>query len=1100
MSRRDDKPKVLLTALLSCSFPLLAQEVDATVTGQVTTHRGAPLGNAQIRITNTITDITRETQSDPGGDYVVRFLQAGMYDIRVAVGGRQEGVLNGFLLRAGQTLRLDFRLRPIYGVEKQVSPTYTWMQTESVAVRRLVERRNIRDLPLNGRNFIQLTQLLPGIVPGTPGSIATQQGRASLAEASPETGVTMIGANGARDSANRYFLDGVEFLDFQSNSYPFSPSIDALSELKVETNTYSALYGAAPGAQVDLITQSGGARYHGAAWLFNRNDFFSQTRDVIAEETLEPPRLNRNQYGFNFGGPTTVPRVFSPESTSFFFVNYEGGRLREGLVSEPLRVPPLAMRGGDFRGLRNARTGEPIVLRDPLGVGILNNTAPAEALSEPAAAFLGFVPLPYAEEGPFNFRTADRKAIARQEQAMIRLDQNLATDNLLTGRYAFNETSEEGAPLWGSDERFNTARAQNLLGQYTRSISATRVNQFRLGWNRLSDRERFGTSENPAFDVAGKMGLPRAPGRPLDFGPPNITIDGPDGVFNVFGLPRPGGPRERVNNTLQISNVVAWQQGNHMLRFGGDWLSKRYTLRQARNPRGAFVFDGSYTGSALADFMLGYVRTAEIAPTATEVRLGTAWTSLFVQDDWRVRPNLTVSMGMRHDRIPNFSARDGQMVNIEQRGFALTEFVTPETSLYGRRMTIASPTNFGPRFGVAWAPSFLSNLVVRAGYGFYFTPNLPGAAFRMGEAAQETRAAAVQGALTGPPDVFLSDPFAAVPGDSGFNLAVSVDPYLRESYIQHWNLSVQRRIPLGFQLDAGYAGSKGTRLMTTIDDINRPVEVADPRDSGLAPLNERRRFPEFARPVSAEKSIGNSIYHSFQASASRSSQYGLEMVLAYTFSGCYSGPTDAGGLVDGGVYAGRIQDLYNLRADRSLCAFDVRHRFTGSVIYETSVRRVPLFKWLFDGWRIAAIPTLSSGMPAPVFNNLDTTGIGFPSRPDKLEGHSGMLPGGDRTWQRWFNVDAFAAPAFGRFGTAPRTGAVRLPGVMNLDMSFARAFNLRDDRKVEFRAEVFNVANHFNPPPGALDLNLQSQGFGSVGGGVQGVTSRVIQLAMKIQF
>ncbi|HAX41024.1 MAG TPA: carboxypeptidase regulatory-like domain-containing protein [Bryobacteraceae bacterium] len=1100
MTSRHYRPAIFLGILLSGAHWLPGQEVDATVTGQVTTHRGESLGNAQVSIRNTITGITRETQSDPGGVYVVRFLQAGIYDILVMVEGRQEGVLNSFLLRAGQTLRLDFRLHPLLGVEKQVSPTYTWMQTESVAVRRLVERRNIRDLPLNGRNFVQLTQLLPGVVAGTPGSLATRQGRASLAEASPETGVTVIGANGARDSANRYFLDGVEFLDLQSNSYPFAPSIDALTEVKVETSTYSSLYGAAPGAQVDLITQSGGAKYHGAAWLFNRNDFFSQARDVVAGETLAPPRLNRNQYGFNLGGPTTVPRVISPESTSFFFLNYEGGRLREGLVSEPLRVPPVAMRTGDFRGLTNARTGEPILLRDPLGVGIQGNVAPNAALSEPAAVFLGYVPGPNAEEGPFNFRTPDRKARARQEQAIARLDQNLAADNLLTGRFAFNETSEKGAPLWGKDERFNLARAQNLLGQYTRSISATRVNQFRLGWNRLADRESFGSSGEPDLDVAGKMGLTHAANRPLDYGPPNIRIDGPDGVFDVFALPRPGGPRERVNNTWQISNTMAWQQGNHTLRFGGDWLNKRYTLRQARDPRGTLVFDGSYTGSALADFLLGYVRSAEIAPTPTVVRLGTNWGSLFVDDDWRVRPNLSISLGMRYDQIPNFSARDGRMVNIEQSGFALTGLVTPQTSRFGRRMTMASPTNLGPRFGIAWSPARLPNTVVRAGYGWYFTPNLPGAAFRMGEAEQETRAAAVQGSLTGEPDTFLANPFAAVPADSGFNLAISVDPYLRESYIQHWNLSLQRRVPLGFRLDASYAGSKGTRLMTTIDDLNRPVEVVDPRETGLAPLNERRRFPAFARPVAGEKSIGNSIYHSLQTSASRSSQYGLEMVLAYTLSSCYSGPTDSGGQVEGGAYAGRIQDLYNLRADRSLCAFDVRHRFTGSVIYETNIRGVPLLKWLFDGWRIAAIPTLSSGMPAPVFFNVDTTGTGFPSRPDQLAGQSGMLPAGDRTWERWFNVDAFAATGFARFGTSPRTGAVRLPGVINMDMSFARAFNLRDDRKVEFRAEVFNVANHFNPPPGSLDLNLQSQGFGSIGGGVQGVTTRVIQLAVKIQF
>jgi hypothetical protein len=909
----------------------------------------------------------------------------------------------------------------------------------------------------------------------------------------------VIGASGARDSANRYFLDGVEFLDFETNSYAFAPSVDSLSEVKVETNTYSALYGAAHGAQVDLVTRTGGTNYHGTLWQFNRNDFFSQTRDVIAGRTLKPLRLNRNQYGVNLGGPTTIPNRFSPESTSFFFLNWERGNLRQGEADELFLTPPTAMRQGDFRSLTNARTGEPIALQDPLGVGIEGNRIPAALLSQPSLAFLGFVPQPNTLEGPYNYRARDRKGRARQDNYLGRLDHNLRSNNLITARYVFNETDEQNAPLWGNDERQNRARGQNLLMQYTRTVSATRINQFRFGWNRLSDRERFATTGNPAFDVAGAMGIPGLSRRPLDYGPPAVTIDGPDGVFDVFGLPRSSGPRNRENRSFQVSNVLAWQQRRHMIRAGGDWILKREDIRLARNPRGTFAFDGRYTGSALADFMLGYVSTAEAAPTPTEAKLESRWFSAFVQDDWRVQPDLTLSFGLRYDRLPAFHQRDGRAVNIEQDGFRLTELVEASESRFGRRMVDTSPTNFGPRFGLAWAPTAVPNLVLRAGYGFYFTPARPGVAFRMAEGAQENRAVAVQGALTGVPDLRLENPFAGAA--EGLNLAVSVDPYIRDAYTQHWNFSIQRRVLFDILLDAAYAGTKGTRLPVTLDDINRPVDAVDPRQPGVAPLDARRANPAFARAVLGEKSIGTSSFHSFQAAASRSSTFGLELVLAYTWSKCMSGPGDAGAMLDGGAYVGRPQDLYNLQADRSLCGFDVSHRLSGSAIYETSFRTGPaLFKWLFDGWRIAAIPTAASGMPAPVFSNLDTTGTGLPSRPDRLAGQTGDLAARDRTWQRWFNVEAFAAPDFGRFGTAPRTGAVRLPGVLNLDLAFARAFNLADARRLELRAEIFNVTNHFNPQPGALDLNLQSQTFGSVGRGVQGVTTRVIQLAGKVYF
>jgi hypothetical protein len=1078
-----------------------AQEVDATVLGEVQTRRGVPLANARVTLTNSETGISRETVTDPAGFFAIRFLQAGVYSIRVEAPDRQVGALEDFSLRAGQVLRLDFVLRPAEEVQAQASPSHTWMQTEGAAVRRLVEPRNIRDLPLNGRNFVQLAQLLAGVFPATPGSIASTQGRASLGESSPQTGFTALAANGFRDTSNRYFLDGVEFLDFETNSYPFSPSIDSLAEVKVETSAYSALYGAAPGAHIDLITQTGGARYHGTFWAFNRNDFFSQTKDVIAGESLTPPRLNRNQYGVNFGGPIHVPDVLAPEASSFFFVNWEGGRLREGVVGSLRRVPPLAMREGDLSGLVNARDGSPIVLRDPLGVGLIGNRIPPPLLSRPAQAFLSFVARPNAEEGAFNYRSEDQKARARQENAAARLDQKLRSDNLLTARYNFSETYERGAAFWGHDERRNQARGQNILAQYTRSFGPRRVNQLRLGWNRLAENESFGSTGLEGFDVGGAMNIPLLSRRPEDYGPPSIAIDGPDGAFDVYSLPSVSGPRARANYSLQVSNVLAWQRGPHTVRAGGDWIRKHDYWRLARNPRGSFTFDGSYTGSALADFLLGYVRSAEVAPTAANEQLQTDWQSAFVQEDWRARPGLTLSFGWRWDRIPPFYERRGEMVNIEQEGFRLTRFVAAGESRFGRRMRETSLTNFGPRFGLAWAPGFLGKVVVRTGYGMYFSPNHPGPSFRMAEAAQETQAATVQGALDGVPNVFLANPFPAPPANGVSSLAVSVDQHLRDAYAQHWNFTVQRKVIFNFLFDAGYVGSKGTRLPVTIDDLNRPVEVVDPRSPGLLPLDQRRPNQQFPRAVLAEKSIGTSNFHSFQASAFRSSSSGLELVLAYTWSKCLSGPGDAGGMVPGGAYAGRPQDIYNLQADRSLCAFDRTHRFTGSAIYETSMRRGPAaLQWLLDGWRIAAIPTLSSGPPAPIFFNVDTTGTGLVSRPDRLAGQRGDLPAADRTYARWFNTDAFAPAPFGRFGTAPRTGAVRLPGIRNIDLAFARALNWREQRRVELRAEVFNAANNFNPSPATVDLNLQSATFGSIGGGVQGVTTRVIQLAAKVHF
>jgi hypothetical protein len=759
------------------------------------------------------------------------------------------------------------------------------------------------------------------------------------------------------------------------------------------------------------------------------------------------------------------------------------------------------MRQGNFEGLVNARDGSPIVLRDPLGAGIVGNRVPASSLSQPALAFLDFVPLPNAEEGPLNYRAPDGKALATQDNFSARLDQNLKGNNLLTARYSYNQTFNQGAPFWGNDERSNEARGQNALLQYTRSFGPRRVNQLRAGWNRIADSESFGTTGNPEFDVGGAMKIPQLSRRPEDYGPPTMQIDGPDGVFDSFALPKVSGPRDRANSSFQVSNILAWQNGPHTVSAGGDWIRKTDNSQLARHPRGSFNFDGTYTGGAIADFLLGYVRSADVAPTPTDEQLLTDWYALFVQDDWRVRPGLSLSLGWRWDLTPAFYQRDGRMVNIEQDGFQLTRLVSASESAFGKRMRRTSYTNFGPRFGFAWSPGLLAGVTLRSGYGMYFAPSQPGPSFRMAEAAQETQAVSAQGSASGIPDVFLDNPFPAPPSNGVSNLAVSVDQYFRDAYVQHWNFSVQRKVIFDFLLDAGYIGSKGTRLAVTLDDLNRPTEVVDPSTPGLPPMDDRRPNQAFQRAVLGEKSIGTSSFHSFQASAFRSSSSGLELVLSYTWSKCLSSPSDAGGMVPSGDYIGRQQDLFYLQGDRSLCGFDRTHRFTGSAIYETSLTSAPaVLKWLFDGWRIAAIPTLMSGSPAPVFFNVDTTGTGLPSRPDLLAGQSGDLPASERTYARWFNTDAFAPTPLGRFGSAPRTGAVRLPGIRNVDLAFARVFNLDEQRRFELRAEIFNAAIHFNPPPASVDLNLQSATFGSIGGGVQGIASRVIQLAAKFYF
>jgi hypothetical protein len=283
---------------------------------------------------------------------------------------------------------------------------------------------------------------------------------------------------------------------------------------------------------------------------------------------------------------------------------------------------------------------------------------------------------------------------------------------------------------------------------------------------------------------------------------------------------------------------------------------------------------------------------------------------------------------------------------------------------------------------------------------------------------------------------------------------------------------------------------------------NQPLQLVDPRTPGLPSLNARRPNPTYARAMSIDKSIGNSIYHALQVKAERRMATGLTFLTAYTWSKAITGPADIGGQVGGGFYIGGIQDIYNLAPERSLSGFDLTHRFVQTIIYD-----VPFFKHLrgvkrqiLDGWQVSTIATIQSGFPAAIGYNVDTTGTGKASRPDLVSGQDGNLPSDERTWTRWFNTSAFAATPFGRFGTSPRTGAIRVPGIINADFSVTKQFGIGESRRLEFRTEIFNLFNHFNPDPQTVDLNLTSQTFGSVGGGVRGVTTRVIQLGAKLNF
>jgi hypothetical protein len=1091
-----------LAVFLLLSAAALAQQVNGTITGTVTDASGALLPGATVRIQSKSTNAARDTVTDGSGNYTVPFLPAGDYSMSVQAKGFQTQNVAAINLQVQQTLRQDFQLK-IGDVAESVNvdASAAALQTENAIVGAVIDAAKVVELPLNGRNFVQLAQLIPGVQAGTPGSITVRRGRGSIGQTSAAFGETAMSANGMRDTANRFLIDGIEFMDYDAMTFSFSPSVDSLSEFKVETSSYGAETGGAPGGQVNLVTRRGGNALNGTLWLFNRNDALTQTYDAIAGASVVNPRLNRNQYGANVGGPVWMPKLYNGKDKTFFFFNWESGRLLQ--ASNPVLriVPTQARRDGDFRGLTTG-AGAAIALRDPLNAGIVGNVIPASRLSPQARAFIPFTPLPNTQTGNFNWTSGRPSSLSKQDNYTARLDHNFSTKDSVFARYIWNDTFEAGAPIWGNDQRDNTGSARTLSGNWVHTFGPTLVNDFKGGAASFAEFEIFGTSNNPDFDVAGKMGLPLVSRNPKEFGPPQISISGPEGGFSVFDLQRQIGPRDRSNAIMQFTDTLSWQKGKHFLKFGADFAKRYVTFDQARQPRGQFSFDGSYTGSALADFMLGYVRTALINPVPTSTRLTNWWQSYFFNDDWRVNSRLTVNLGMRYDYFQPYTQADDRFVNISLNGYIVDKLVTPAQSPYGRGLIRPDRNNFGPRIGIAYRPGFLADTVLRAGYGMYYTPQISNAIFAMAEGAQATAGANITANAGGAPTLFFNNPFAGSQTSGALNFAISNDPDLRDSYIQQWNLNLQKKLPGNLILDVGYVGSKGTKLIVTFEDLNRPIQLVDPRTPGLASLNSRRPNQSFQRNVRGDKSVGNSTYHSLQVKAERRMASGLTFLMAYTWSHSISGPSDIGGQVGGGSFIGSPQDVYNHTNERSTSGFDLRHRYVTTFLYE-----IPLFKnskgWtkaLLGGWQASTIITLQDGYPAPVLANRDTTGTGIQSRPDILPGQNGNLSGDQRSWTKWFNTGAFEVAPFGRFGTSSRTDSIRLPGIINQDFSMNKSFQIRERMRFQLRTEVFNLFNHFNPDPGTLDRNVFSQNYGRIGGGVQGITTRVIQLAGKFYF
>ena len=1117
----------LFALVLTMGITASAQQTTATILGNVVDSTGAAVVGATVKITNKATSAARSTVTDAAGQYSIPALPAGDYSLAVDAAGFQAQRVEAITLQASQTGRQDFKITAgnvTETVTVETGAAVAQLQTENGTLGAVIDSKKIVDLPLNGRNFIQLAQLIPGVNAGTEGSITVRRARGAVGSTDATGGSTAIQVNGQRDTQNRYSIDGIESMDYDAWTYSFSTSVDAIAEFRVDTSSSGTDSGAAAGANVNQILKSGSNGLHGTLFEFNRNNAFTQTYDAVAGKDSTPARLNRNQFGGNVGGPIYIPHIYDGHNKSFFFFNTETGYNLIGSNAQQATVPDASVRTGVldasvFAGpivsgvvttlaVTDPYTGNPYHLGDTVTVNPSSAVMMRTSIT-PAATVAG---APTAANAT-NYFTTPIKALNHQHQYIGRIDHTIRASDTVSGHFIYDDTYSAGAPFFGNDQDNNNAVTKHIAVSETHVFSPTIVNEFRYGRQNFAEFETFGTTNNPAYNISnGLMNIPLSSSDPHFFGGPNITISGPGQSYRLFADIRNIGPRNRNNGINQFSDSISWQRGKHFLKFGADVGRRTDYFSQARDPHGTFGFDGRYTGSALLDFMLGYVDGDSINPTVTRTNISSFIQAYAVQDNWRVTPKLTLNFGIRWDHFAPYTQDDDKYADIYIGADGLNPgtAITPATSTYGRGLIQPVYHDYQPRIGFAYQPYGMEKVVIRGGYGIYFTPEIDNAYFTMGEGAQAQSGAVLTGnpGLTGTtpalklPNLIFNNPFPGIStgGTPTYPFANAIDQHLQDQMNQEYNLVIQAQLPGKVTAEVGYVGARGTHnFISPTVNLPRPI---DPSTTTLS-VNARRPNQNFLRNVSGDFSEGSSSYNSLQTKLERRVGQGLTALISYTWSKSISGSGDIGGIVGGGNFGAGPLNPYSPKTDRSLSVFDIPHRFVATVLYD-----IPFFhsttgfkRALLDGVQLSTNLVAVSGDPAAVTDTAQTTATGVASRADRVAGQTVSLGRSGRTPTKMFNTAAFAVAQPGEFGTSPRTGAVRLPGVFNDDFSATKGIKFGDERNLQLRADFFNLFKHYNPDPSTISLARNSATFGKINNGLSGgYATRIIQIGAKLYF
>lgn len=1082
-----------------------AQQITATLRGQVLDPSGAAVRGASVTVTQLETGFTRTGQTDAEGGFTLVELPVGDYKLEAEAKGFQKYVQEGLTLHVNQTARVNVKL--VVGTETQtveVHSNASMIEPTSTTLGTTVGDREVLDLPLNGRHFTQLGILQVGVTPITPG---LQLAGGTLREGQA------YAVNGQRPESNEFLIDGADNFNGVDGGFVLEPPVDAISEFKIQTHTANAEFGHSSGSTTNIVTKSGTNDFHGSAWEFFRNNALD-AKSFFAD-SVEP--LRQNQFGGTFGGPIKKDRTF-------FFLYYEGFRNSQGATARTT-VPSLQERTGNFGDLCTSGFDTNGICQDSNPNHQLINEFSGEPIPYNQLPFINPISqnlLPYYPEpnqGQFGY-VATLMGNANNDQFGVRVDQYVSAHDQMQFRYSFSQgdllspVSTAGANVPGFPVGQNQ-RSQNFVAQETHTFSPTLVGIARFSFlrNKLLFNEHLNGTD-PA-----SLGFEYQPTLEEAIGPPFIQVGG----YASIGDPITG-PRNTYQNSWDFSGSLTWIKGRHEFKFGGGYQYDQINVTQGIATNGFFVFSTFPVNNSMASFLFGQpVFFLQGGGDFTRGLRGQSW-DLFAQDTFKVTRELTINYGLRYD-VPSPYTEVKNRQNLWIPGRQSVVFPTaPEGLLYPGDPGVpgglipTQRTGFAPRVGLAWDIKGDGRWLVTSAYGIFYDPYYTGVG------------GPLQTPISAPP--YLQTPQIQLPnfadpynGENPFNgqfaqpmTLLTLNPNLRLPYAQDWNLTLQRAFGKDWLTSVGYIGTKGTKLPRFIEG-NPAVYDPNLTPTENANFTDQRRLysgctvedptaPCAYSSAGEIAGISNSTYNALQASLQKRFSHGVSFLASYTYSKTLDDVSTFN--ITGSASqstAGEndlAQDPFNLAAEHGRSMFDARHRFVISYQWNLPWYSHPdnWYGHILGNWMVNGITTFMSNTPFTVYDSTDVSLqgsapeiSGFPANRPNLVGNPNSGP---HTPNQWFNLSAFQQldpnTQAGQFGSAGRN-VVNGPAYQQWDFSAIKMIPIKETMNLQFRAEFFNIFNNVNfllP-----DNDISSPTFGAIKAARPG---RIIQFALKFAF